>query len=42
VDRNNVKELGVPRMQSAKTAGKKHKWNRVTVRKENIKVKLNK
>jgi hypothetical protein len=29
-------------MQSAKTAEKKHVWNRVTAREENIKTKLNK
>jgi hypothetical protein len=37
VDRENVRELGVPRMQSAKTAVK-NIWNRVTVREENIKI----
>jgi hypothetical protein len=42
VDRDKVKELGVPRMQSAKIAEKKHVQNGVTVREENIKTKLNK
>jgi hypothetical protein len=40
VDRDNVKELGVPRMQSGKTA-EKNIWDRVTIREENIKIKVN-
>jgi hypothetical protein len=42
VDGDNVMELGVPRMQSAKTDDKKYIWNKVRVRKESIKIKLNK
>jgi hypothetical protein len=41
VDRDNVKELGAPRMQTAKTTGKTI-WNRVTVKEENIRIKLDK
>jgi hypothetical protein len=39
---DNVKLLGVPRMQTAKTAGEKHIWNRETIREENIRIKLDK
>jgi hypothetical protein len=38
---NSVKLLGVPRMQTAKTAGKTI-WNRVTVKEENIRIRLDK
>jgi hypothetical protein len=31
VDRDNVRELGVPRMPSAKTAGK-NIWNRINIK----------
>jgi hypothetical protein len=41
VDTNNVKLLGVLRMQTAKTVGKPI-WNRVTVKVENIRIKLDK
>jgi hypothetical protein len=41
VDTNNVKLLGVTRMQTAETVGKTI-WNRVTVKEENIRIKLDK
>jgi hypothetical protein len=41
VDTNNLKLLGVPRMQTAKTVGK-HIWNRIAVKEENIRIKLDK
>jgi hypothetical protein len=41
VDGDNVKELEVPRMQSAKTDGK-YICNKVKIREANIKIKLNK
>jgi hypothetical protein len=43
VDGGNVKELGVPRMQSAKNDGKNiYIWNKVRIRDENVKIRLNK
>jgi hypothetical protein len=41
VDTNSVKLLGVPRVQTAETAGKLI-WNRVAVKEENIGIKLDK
>jgi hypothetical protein len=39
VDTNSVQLLGVPRVQTAKTAGK-HIWNRVAEQEENIRINL--
>ena len=41
MDRDRVKLLGVPRVQTAKIVGKTI-WNGVTVREEDIRMKLDK